>query len=680
MRQIWDIHGGIHPPENKRQSTATSIQFAGIPAELTLPLSQHIGASAEPCVSIGEKVLKGQMIASAKGAMSVPLHAPTSGEVIAIEPRPIAHVSGMQAPCIVIRSDGRDAWIEHRGADDYLQLSRDELLERIRNAGIAGMGGAGFPTAIKLRSQKPIDTLILNGTECEPYITADDMLMRERAVELIEGARILRHLVQPTHETLIGVEDNKPEAIAALQQAAANSGIEIVVFPTKYPSGGEKQLIQILIGREVPSGGLPADIGIVCQNVGTAVAVYRAVVHGEPLISRITTVTGNACREPRNYEVLLGTPLSHLLTLSDFDATRCSRLVVGGPMMGYTVESDRVPVIKTTNCILAPTAAELPPPTPPQACIRCGMCAEACPVSLLPQQMYWFARGNEWEKLEAHNLFDCIECGACSYVCPSKIPLVQYYRAAKGEIRTQRQEKTKAEQAKLRFNARNLRLEREEAEREAKRKARLEAAKNRPAAVSATAMETTTAETTSASEAIATTATPFDVVQAAIARAKAKKAAQSAAAALVTAESVSIGAESDPKAQLPALYKKLANAEQKLQSVREEHPDKLPHFEEAVTLLRERITAAEAAPSTTPVNDDPAQAAIARAMATREARANQSPAEKAAQAIAALETRVAKARDKLAQAERSGDDNTALLADALATLEQKLADARREQD
>jgi electron transport complex protein RnfC len=673
MRKIWDIHGGIHPPENKRQSIGEPIRFAGIPAELVLPLSQHIGTPAEPCVAVGEHVLKGQMIAAAKGPVSVPVHAPTSGEVVAIEQRPIPHASGLSAPCIVIRSDGRDEWIDHRGVEDYMALDHDQLVELIRNAGIAGMGGAGFPTAVKLRTHKPIETLILNGTECEPYITADDLLMRERAAQVIEGARILRHLVQPTRETLIGVEDNKPEAIAALRTAAEGSGIEIVVFPTKYPSGGEKQLIQILTGKEVPSGGLPADIGIACQNVGTAVAVYRAIVHGEPLISRITTVTGAACREPRNYEVLLGTPLSYLLALSGFDATRCSRLIIGGPMMGYTVTSDTLPVVKTTNCILAPTAAELPPPPPPQACIRCGLCAEACPATLLPQQMYWFARSGEWAKLEAHNLFDCIECGACSYVCPSQIPLVQYYRAAKAEIRTQQQEKIKAEHAKARFEARNRRLAREEAEKEAKRKARLEAAKARP---------TATAASTDAANAAAAAA-PVDVVQAAIERAKVKKAAQAAAAAqpATVDAAISTGAESDPKQQLPALRKKLANAEQKLQFAREQNSDKLAHFEEAVNQLRERIAACEAAESSAaPIADDPVQAAIARAMAARDARASQSPAEKAAQAVAALEERVAKARDKLAQAERDGDDKASLLADALAKLEQKLADARRERD
>ena len=278
MRKIYDFHGGIHPPENKAQSVRDPIESAGIPEELVLPLSQHIGAPASCVVREGERVLKGQLIAEAKGFVSVPVHAPTSGVISAIEDRIIAHPSGFSAPCIVIATDGRDEWVDHSGVQDYESVERSELLGRIRNAGIAGMGGAGFPTAVKL-SVKPdtkIETLILNGTECEPYITADDVLMRERAGEIIRGAMILRHILKP-QETLVGVEDNKPEAIAALRTAAEGTNIEIVVFPTKYPSGGEKQLIEILTGKQVPSGGLPSDIGIVCQNIGTAVAVASAI-------------------------------------------------------------------------------------------------------------------------------------------------------------------------------------------------------------------------------------------------------------------------------------------------------------------------------------------------------------------------------------------------------------------
>ena len=288
MRKIWDIPGGIHPPENKTQSLTSRIQAAGIPAQLVLPLSQHIGAPASPIVSPGERVLGGQMIAEASGFVSVPVHAPTSGTVSAIEARQIPHPSGMSAPCIIIDCDGQDEHLDYQGLGDYQALDKASLLSAIRNAGIAGMGGAGFPSAVKLGPRQPIETLIINGTECEPYITADDILMRERAEQIIAGVKILQHLIAPSKETLIGVEDNKPEGIAALQAAAKGSSIEVVSFPTKYPSGGEKQLIQILTGKEVKSGGLPAEVGIVCQNIGTTVAIHKAINLGQPLISRIT--------------------------------------------------------------------------------------------------------------------------------------------------------------------------------------------------------------------------------------------------------------------------------------------------------------------------------------------------------------------------------------------------------
>jgi electron transport complex protein RnfC len=450
------------------------------------------------------------MIARADGFVSVPVHASTSGTIVAIEERMVAHPSGLPSPCIVLESDGRDEWVELSGIDDYHQLDKPALLDIIRQAGIAGMGGAGFPAAVKLGVNPKagrIETLVINGTECEPYITADDILMRERADEIIEGSKILQHLVEPT-ETLLGIEDNKPEAIAALRAAAQDTDVEIVVFPTKYPSGGERQLIEILTGKQVPSGGLPANIGAVCQNIGTTLAIYRAVSHGEPLISRITTVTGEALEQPQNFEVLLGSPMRFLLEQAGFQAERSTRLVMGGPMMGFTVTDDDVPIVKTTNCLLAPTETELPSPPPAQACIRCGLCAEACPASLLPQQLYWFARGKEYEKLENHKLFDCIECGACSFVCPSSIPLVQYYRASKAEVLQARTDLAKSDHSRIRFEAREERLEREALEKEAKRKARKEAAEERARQAAAAGDEA-----------------GADPIQAAIDRAKAKKAA-----------------------------------------------------------------------------------------------------------------------------------------------------------
>jgi electron transport complex protein RnfC len=476
--KTWVTPGGVHPPENKHQSLTLPIGSLPLPEKLLITLSQHIGTPAKPCVELGSSVLKGQKIAEAAGPVSVPMHAPTSGTISAIEHRPIAHSSGMLAPCIEITSDGRDQWQAHQGIEDYKNASASTLLQAIAEAGIAGMGGAGFPSAVKLNpgSERPIHTLIVNATECEPYITADDSAIRERAAEIIEGIGILSQILGHPDNILIGIEDNKPEAIAALEPHTQDSGVSVVSFPTKYPSGGEKQLIYILTGQEIPSGGLPADIGMVCVNIGTTYAIKRAIVEGEPLISRVTTMTGEACGINRNYETLIGTMVSHMLEHSQFNQDRCSRLVMGGPMMGFSLTSAEVPIVKTTNCILAPSYDEIPDDEPAQPCIRCGLCAEACPVSLLPQQLFWYSQAEDHERLEAHNLFDCIECGACSYVCPSNIPLVQYYRHSKGEIQKARVEKVKSDHARQRFEFHQQRMEQAERDKEAKRAARREAA------------------------------------------------------------------------------------------------------------------------------------------------------------------------------------------------------------
>jgi electron transport complex protein RnfC len=513
--KTWVTPGGVHPPENKHQSLTLPIGTLPIPEKLLIPLSQHIGTAAKPCVELGSTVLKGQKIAEAAGPVSVPMHAPTSGTITAIEHRPIAHSSGMLAPCIEITSDGRDQWQPHQGIGDYKNASASTLLAAIAEAGIAGMGGAGFPSAVKLNPgrERPIHTLIVNATECEPYITADDSAIRERAAEIIEGIGILSQILGHPSNIIIGIEDNKPEAIAALQPHVEGSGISVVSFPTKYPSGGEKQLIYILTGQEIPSGGLPADIGMVCVNIATTYAIKRAIVEGEPLISRVTTMTGEACGINRNYETLIGTMVSHMLEHSQFDEQRCSRLVMGGPMMGFSLTSAEVPIVKTTNCILAPSYQEIPDDEPAQPCIRCGMCAEACPVSLLPQQLFWYSQAEDYERLEAHNLFDCIECGACSYVCPSHIPLVQHYRHSKGEIQKARAEKVKSDHARQRFEFHQQRMEQAERDKEAKRAARREAAEK----AKATAAAKATSEGASGADSAA------DIIAAAQARAAAKK-------------------------------------------------------------------------------------------------------------------------------------------------------------
>ncbi|SOB75934.1 electron transport complex protein RnfC [Marinobacter sp. LV10R510-11A] len=477
MTKIWDFSGGIHPAEHKQISTNRPIQAAGIPGQLVLPLQQHIGEPAKPIVEIGDRVLKGQKIADISHGMGVPVHAPTSGVIESIGDYPVPHPSGMADTCIILKPDGKDEWCERYPVSDYRKLDRDKVLEIIHSAGISGMGGAGFPTHIKLKPSRDrkVDTLILNGAECEPYITADDMTMRERADDVVAGLKVIAWILRP-ERCVIGIEDNKPEAATALRDAIQGTKIEIAITPTKYPSGGEKQLIRILTGMEVPSGGIPADIGVMCQNVGTAMVVAQAVFEGTPLISRTVTVTGEAVDKPGNFDVLLGTPVEYLLEQAGLQRDRASRLVLGGPMMGYTLTTTAVPVIKTSNCIIAATASELPEPPPEQACIRCGQCAEVCPMELLPQQLFWHAKATEFEKAEHMNLFDCIECGACSYVCPSSIPLVQYYRYAKGEIRVQRAEQHKSDRARERFEARQERLDREQQEKELRRKERANAA------------------------------------------------------------------------------------------------------------------------------------------------------------------------------------------------------------
>lgn len=481
MRKIWDFHGGIHPPENKTQSLQRPLEDAPLPEQLILPLNMHIGAPARPIVEIGDMVLAGQMVAESAGGFSAAVHASTSGEVIAIEDRPIAHSSGLNAPCIVIAVDGQDNWIDANPVADFRQLEPADLVEQLAQSGLAGMGGAGFPTAVKLQPRNPIKTLIINGTECEPYITADHELMRSNAEDIVRGAELLAYILGDPENILIGIEDNKPDAVEVMTAAAANSRAEIVTFPTKYPSGGEKQLIEILTGQQVPSGGLPADLGIVVQNVGTAAAAWDAIARGKPLTSRITTLVGENLNAMGNYRVRIGTPVDFLLEKVGTKSSELSRVIMGGPMMGFGLPNLNVPVTKITNCLIVPTLSELPEPPPAQPCIRCGNCAEACPASLLPQQLLWFAQSENSAGLKAHNLFDCIECGACSYVCPSNIPLVQYYRASKGMIREAEREKIASDRARERFEARQVRLAREAEERKAKREARAAAAKAKAA-------------------------------------------------------------------------------------------------------------------------------------------------------------------------------------------------------
>jgi len=509
---IWTFPGGIHPPERKHASAAPIAQLP-LPEQLIVPIRQHIGEPAELLVQVGEQVLKGQALTASHQHGQLPVHAPTSGRIDKIAASTIAHPSGLTDTCVFIVPDGRDQCVDKQPIADYRICDRGQLLDHIKQAGIAGLGGAGFPTAQKLAQQKPLDYLIINGVECEPYICADDRLMREYADEIITGIEILMYLTSaPT--TLLAVEDNKPEAIASLKQAlGARQDIQLRVVPTKYPSGGEKQLIQLLTGQEVPSRGLPIDIGLVMQNVATAFAVKRAIIDGEPLVERVVTITGNTIAKPGNYWVRLGTPVAHLLQATGFKATAQQRVVMGGPMMGFALGDLQAPIVKISNCILVPDQQELPPAPAESPCIRCGACADVCPASLLPQQLYWHAKSKDHEALEQHNLFDCIECGACAYVCPSAIPLVHYYRQAKAEIRNLAREKARAEIARERFEARQQRLEREQQERLERHRKAAEARKKSQAEAAQTPGKD-----------------PQAAVKAALERAKARKAKQQAAA------------------------------------------------------------------------------------------------------------------------------------------------------
>ncbi|MDQ0551522.1 electron transport complex subunit RsxC [Pantoea agglomerans] len=466
--KVWDFQGGIHPPEMKTQSNGTPLSELPLPHRFIIPLKQHIGHEGEICVAPGDKVLRGQPLTFGTGRM-LPVHAPTSGVIEDIGQHMTAHPSGLSELCIFLTPDGDDRWMPLDPLPDYRQHPRADIVQRIHDAGIAGLGGAGFPTATKLKGGlRGVKTLIINAAECEPYITADDRLMQDYAAEVLEGSRILAWVLQ-AEQVLIGIEDNKPEAIAALKQALGSErDLHIRVIPTKYPSGGAKQLTRILTGKEVPHGGRSSDIGVLMQNVGTAWAVKRAIINGEPITERVVTLTGEAIAQPRNVWSRLGTPISHLLHQVGFTPAPRQMVIMGGPLMGFTLPSLDVPVVKITNCILAPSASEMGNNDEEQSCIRCSACADACPAKLLPQQLYWYSQGGDHDKARAHHIDDCIECGACAYVCPSNIPLVQYYRQEKAELRAIDLEAKRTLEAKARFEARQARLEREKQAREAR--------------------------------------------------------------------------------------------------------------------------------------------------------------------------------------------------------------------
>jgi electron transport complex protein RnfC len=656
--KIWDFDGGIHPPEMKTQSNGTPLRQVPLAQRYVIPLKQHIGAEGELNVSPGDRVLRGQPLTRGWGRM-LPVHAPTSGTVIAIAPHSTAHPSALAEMSVIIEADGEDRWIDRDGWSDWLQRDREALIERIHDFGVAGLGGAGFPTGTKLKGGgDKIDTLIINAAECEPYITADDRLMQDCAAQILDGIRILAHILQPK-EVLIGVEDNKPQAISMMRAVLADAhGISLRVIPTKYPSGGAKQLTQILTGKQVPHGGRSSDIGVLMQNVGTAFAVKRAVIDGEPLTERVVTLTGESVTRPGNVWARLGTPVRHLLEDAGFCANPEQMVIMGGPLMGFTLPWLDVPVVKITNCLLAPSASEMGEQQEEKGCIRCSACADSCPADLLPQQLYWFSKGQQHDKATAHNLSDCIECGACAWVCPSNIPLVQYFRQEKAEISAIREEEKRAAEAKARFEARAERLERDKA-------ARLE--RHKQAAVQPAAQDQ-------------------DAINAALNRVREKQ-QQATQPVVVQAgaapdNSAVIAAREARKAQARAAQAEKQQNEATNETVSEAVDPRKAAVEAAIA--RAKARKAEQQPTAEPVTEtvDPRKAAVEAAIARAKARKaeQQATPEPVTETVdprkAAVEAAIARAKARKAEQQATAEPVTATVDPRKAAVEAAIARAK----
>ncbi len=480
-KNLATFDGGLKLVAHKYLSSGSAISTIEQSKEYIIPLQQHIGVISQPIVKTGDRVLKGQMLAKPGNLISAAIHSPVSGVVTDIKDHDVPHISGLYDQCIFIKNDFKDEWIERKPlGDDYNQTTSSNLRKIIRDAGIVGLGGATFPSSVK-QTEINIKTLILNGVECEPYITCDDVLMRERAKEILSGADIIGHIIK-ARQCIIAIEDNKPEAIKAIQAAIEKDGtgfFQIQVIPTIYPSGGEKQLIKIITGKEVPKNRYPGELNVLCHNVATAYAIHRAIYFAEPLISRIATITGHGVTQPQNVEVLIGTPMQSCIQHCGGYTDDSDELIMGGPMMGFSLKSDTLPVVKATNCLLVTATDKNIKKHKHLPCIRCGKCVEACPVRLLPQQLYWYASSKNIERLTEHNLFDCIECGCCAYVCPSDIPLVQYYRYAKTTIWQQERERKSSDIARQRHESHQQRLENQKREREEKLRKKRELLKNK---------------------------------------------------------------------------------------------------------------------------------------------------------------------------------------------------------
>ena len=483
---------GVHPDDHKRPAADAPLRTLPLPAKLYMPLQQHVGQPARPIVLVGQQVLRGQLIAEPQGRISAPIHAPTSGTVAAIGEITAPHPSGLPFNAITIASDGLDRAIEADVPADPFALSPEEITALVAAAGVVGLGGATFPSAVKLALGKrtKVTTLIVNGGECEPYLSCDDRVMRDHAAGVIDGVRLMMHAIGAT-EALLGIEDNKPEAIAAMKRAAAPfAELKLRPVPSRYPMGSDRQLIETLTGKEVPSDCRAADVGVLVNNVNTAYSVHRAIRYGEPLVRRIVTVNGGAVWQPGNIYAPIGTLASDLLAFAGLKSEP-ARLIMGGPMMGAVLPHSMVPIVKGTSGILALTDDEI---TTPEAspCIRCGNCTRACPIGLLPLEMAANVRADNLAGAAALGLSDCISCGCCAYICPSHIPLVQYFTHAKGELWAQERTKLRLEATKRLAAARVERQERETKEKAAaalRRKA--ERAAQKAAAAAAAQQEAT---------------------------------------------------------------------------------------------------------------------------------------------------------------------------------------------
>lgn len=431
---LFTFRGGVHPPENKLQTENLATEVFGASKMLYVPMLQHIGAPLEPTVKIGEKVLKGQKIGDSEAFVSSPVHSPVSGTVKKIEVMPFP-LSG-KVTTVVIENDEQEEWAELTKLENWEAASNEEILAMVREKGIVGIGGACFPTHIKLNPPKDvkIDTLLLNGAECEPYLNSDNRLMLEEPHKIIEGIKIIMKVlgVEKAH---IGIEDNKPEAIASMKKACEGTKIEVAMLKTQYPQGGEKQLIKAVLDRDVPSGGLPSAVGVVVQNTGTAAAIYEGLVEGTPIIEKIVTVSGLAVGKPTNLKVRIGTMFNEILDHTNTNRDEIEKLVMGGPMMGMAQPSEMVPVVKGTSGLLALTKEETNP-YKPKSCIVCGKCIKACPMDLLPNMYAKLARFKRWEEMGDFHLMDCIECGSCSYICPANRPLTEAIKIGKAKLRT----------------------------------------------------------------------------------------------------------------------------------------------------------------------------------------------------------------------------------------------------